>query len=145
MDKNKALSDWVSTYPNLYNWLYFNTIIILPDNVSLMTDSDNVIEEYIDGSSKRDYNFVINFMKNYDTGTSDINIEAMAESQNFNKWLKEQVRLKNFPQWGDNNVIDDIEVLSEVPLMSVDNDANVAKYMLQLKIIYLEKEIEDYE
>ena len=144
MDKNKTLSEFISSYPQLYGWLYFNTLIQSSGETSLMTDSDNILKEFIDCSKQREYIFSIMMMKDYDSGTSDLNIEALDETQNFNRWVEEQNNLENFPDWGENNVIDEMIVLSELPILSVDQDTNVAKYMLQLKINYLEKEIKKW-
>lgn len=139
IDKNEALSQYISEYPQLYGWLYFNTIIQSSGETSLMTDSDNIINEFIDSSKQREYIFSIVMLKDYDRGTSDLNIEALRETQNFNDWISTQNDIKNFPDWGNNNIINDINILSSLPMLRIDQDTNVAEYMLQLKINYLEK------
>lgn len=137
LDKNKALSDYIATYPQLYGWLFFNTIQSSVGETSLMTDSINVLDNYIDNTKRKEYLFAIMMMKPYDTGTSDNNIDVLAETQNFIKWIDEQDELKNYPDWV-NCLIKEISVLSEMPILSVDQDTNVAQYMIQLRIEYVE-------
>lgn len=135
MDKNKALVEFINTYPQVYSWVYFNTITMLPGNTSLITDSDKLIREYIDGSQYRKYIFNIAFVHNYDTNTSDINIDAMAETDNFIKWVEEQSSEGNYPLWDE--TIDSMEVLSKLPILTVDPDNNTAQYVIQMQINYL--------
>lgn len=138
MDKNEAVSQFINMYPSMFSWLYFNTINMMPGNVSLITDADNVIQEFNDGTQERNYVFNVAFMKEYDTGTSDVNMQAMQETQNFNKWIFEQDCNANYPNFG-NDLVMGMSVLSEIPLMSIDEDANVARYMLQISISYLKR------
>lgn len=140
MDKNKSLQTFITSYPQLYSWLYFNTIISLPGNVALLTDADNLVEEYVDGSKLREYVFAVTFSRSYDTGTSDINADAMAEAERFGDWIAEQSYQENFPEWGSNISIQEMLVLTKIPLMTVDTESQTAQYMMQLKINYLEME-----
>lgn len=136
VDKNKALTEYIARYPKLYGWLFFNVINIETGSSSLLTDSDNLLFKSVTGAEKREYVFSIAMMKNFDTGTSDINIDAMAETQFFSEWIKLQNKIKNFPLWNDFDLIESIEVLTTVPILSVDSEQNVARYILQLKIAY---------
>lgn len=139
-DKNKILQDFLANYPKLYSWLYFNTIISLPGEISLLTDADNIVEEYVDGSTLREYVFAVTFSQSYDTGTSDINANAIAEAQKFGEWVEEQNYQEVFPDWGANISIQEMQVLTRIPLMTVDTESQTAQYMMQMKINYLEME-----
>lgn len=139
MTKNDIMNEYIQNYPQLHSWLYFNTIILEPYNASFMTDSDNVIEEYVDGSKRKQYTFAISFTKEYDTGTSDINIEAMNETQNFTNWIEEKADNKELPDFGETCYMLDIKVLSPMPIMSIDSDTSVARYMVQAQVEYIEK------
>lgn len=138
MDKNEAVSQFIANYPAIYSWIYFNVINMSPGDVSLITDSDNLINSFIDGTELRDYVFNIAFIKTYDTGTSDINMEAMKEAQNFNEWIKEQDKNAIYPDFGNDDVLS-MSVLSPIPLMSIDTDASAARYMLQIGVSYLKR------
>lgn len=138
IDKNKALSTYIKTYPQLYGWLYFNVINMAETNMSLVMDADNIVSEFIDGAKIREYIFQISMIKPFDTGTSEINIDALKETQNFNAWIKSQNEARNFPIWNSTDIIDSIESLTEIPTMEVDSEKNLAKYTIQVKINYLE-------
>lgn len=137
MDKNKALAGYIGTYPSLFSWLYFNTINMSPGETAFIPDADSLLEDYIDGSQKREYMFSVAFMREYDTGTSEVNADALSEAQNFSAWIKEQDGNGIYPEWGDDNDILGMDVLTEIPLMTADQDAGVARYLMQLKITYL--------
>lgn len=137
--KEQALKDYISNYPQLYSWLYFNVVLESPGNTSLLTDSDNVLNEYIDGSKEREYLFSVAMVKEYDSGTSDINMYAMQESANFVEWIKSNNDAGIFPDFGENCIIEHIEVITEVPTLAVDIERNVARYLISLRIPYTER------
>lgn len=138
MDRNEAVSDFIKTYPSLYSWLYFNTVNMQSGDVAMITDEDREVNRFIDGTQEREYIFNIAFVQMYDNSTSDTNIQAMEETQNFNAWVKEQDSAQNYPDFGEDTV-NSINVLSEIPLMGIDENSNTASYMLQLSISYLTK------
>lgn len=139
MDRNEAVSDFIKTYPALYSWLYFNTVNMQSGDVAMITDEDREVNMFIDGTQEREYIFNIAFVQMYDNSTSDTNMQAMEETQNFNAWIKEQNFARNYPDFGKDTV-NSINVLSEIPLMGIDENSNTASYMLQLSISYLRKE-----
>ena len=141
VNHNKAIYDFVEQYPQLSSWLYFNTINMAPYNASMLTGTDNLLKEYIDGAEQRQYVCQIAFMREYDTGTSDVNISAMEEAQNSNKWVEEQDSIKNYPIFSDNEEIEKIEGTTQIPEMSVDTDSSIARYTLSVRITY-RKEVE---
>lgn len=137
--KAEAISNYIKMYPQLYNWLYFNVVLESPGNTAVLTDSDNVIQEYIDGSKVREYLFSVAMVKNYDTGTSEINMDAMKETENFISWVKTNNDAKVYPDFGSTCNVENVEVLTDVPELTVDNETNVARYMISLKVNYIER------
>ena len=70
-NKYKVISDWLSTYPKLYDWLYFNATQMIGDNTSLNSVSgERKIDEFIDGSYTAELYFSISMVKGYDSETS---------------------------------------------------------------------------
>lgn len=137
--KAERIKEYLETYPQLYSWLYFNTVINAPENTSMLTDSDNVLEEYIDGTKVREYLFTVAMVKEYDTGTSDTNMEALKEAENFIEWVKHNNELNIFPNFGGKCDIKEVEVIDEVPQLAVDGERNIARYTISLKINYDER------
>lgn len=72
--------------PAIDNYLYFN---VLPDDVeskAVNTEyaSYNVLAEYIDGSREVELFFNISICKDYDKGTSDVNVDAIDVFEDIN-------------------------------------------------------------
>lgn len=138
---NQAVYDYVEQYPQLASWLYFNTINMAPYNASMITGTDTMLKEFIDGSQQRQYVCQIAFMREYDTGTSDVNMLAMNEAQNFNRWIEEQDNKRIYPVFGENDIIEKIEGTTQIPEMSVDTNSSIARYTMSIRITY-RKEVE---
>ena len=63
-------------------------------------------------------------------------------AQGFMDWLDEQDREKNYPEFPDNCQIKKMEVLQNMPnLAGVNPEAGLARYMIQCRLIYFEKEM----
>lgn len=137
--KAEAIRDYIKLYPQLYTWLYFNTVVESPGNTSMLTDSDNVLQEYIDGSKDREYLFSVAMVKEYDTGTSDINMDALKETESFIQWVQSNNETNIFPDFGDKCSIDSVEVLTDVPELAVDPEKNIARYLISMRIPYTER------
>lgn len=139
--KAKAITDYIKKYSQSHNWLYFNVVLKAPGRASVITDSDNTIQEYLDGSKDKEYQFMVEMAKNYDTGTSDANMEALEEIKEFIDWINENEAKGIYPEFPDNCMIESIEVLGEMPEVVVDPTKNIARYRISLKIKYLERKV----
>lgn len=140
MMKAEQISEYIKTYPNLYEWLYFNVILNTPGNSALLTDSDNVLQEFIDGAKEREYIFSVAMSKNYDSsGTSNVNMEALKEVENFIAWIESNDELSIFPDFGEKCDISSMEVIDQVPQASIDAEKNIAYYTVSMKINYTER------
>lgn len=135
-ERNKAVYEYLQTYPQLHSWLYFNTILDAPENASMLTADDVVIQEFIDGATLGNYIFEIAFLKEYDTGTSDINADAIEEAGNFCSWIDEKNELGDFPVFDDGEV-QQIQINNQMPNMAVNQDTGTARYTLVCVISYL--------
>lgn len=135
MNKYEKLSEWLSRYEPIGSWLYFNVTNVEADNTSLNSVSnDRSLNKFIDGSTECELLFAIDLVKQYDTGTSELNLEAMAECEALIDWCEHQLELPKF----DNCVVYQLEILNNVPSLSVDTDESLAKYQIQGKVSYLE-------
>ena len=69
-----------------------------------------------------------------------MNLEAMNFAQSFMDWLEVQNKNNNYPDFGSNCQIKFMENLQNMPnLAGVLPEANLARYMLQCRIVYFEK------
>lgn len=70
-----------------------------------------------------------------------MNLEAMNFAQAFMEWLDEQNKAKNYPKFPDNCEIKKMENLQNMPnLAGINAEESLARYMIQCRIIYFEKE-----
>lgn len=139
--KNQAMINFIKKYPPLYETLYFNSTQNYPQTTSLNTVySDYAVQEYTCGNSDREFIFAIKQMKNYDSsGTSDVNLQAINEVQDFMDWIDEQNELKNYPEFPENCYVYKIENLQNMPNLAGTDDQGLAEYMFQCKVCYTEE------
>lgn len=139
-DKNQALWEFISKYPNIPSYLTFNSIIELINSTGLIpVSSEDAIETYTDGSSRREYVFAIAQMYVYDTGTSQTNIISMGDMQAFMDWIIAQNEAGNYPDFGEDCFVESIEPLQNMPNLAGTSENMVAKYMFQFRIVYYQE------
>lgn len=66
--------------------------------------------------------------------------------QNIIKWFKKQVRLRNYPDFGDNVEIEEMYAVDEEPLLvAVDEEMSppIAQYSMSFALEYVEDEEEE--
>ena len=122
--------------------LNFNFSPESPNSISLLTNySDKGRKKYITGDALKEYGFSIIIVKEYSSESDDLNLEAMNFAQTFMEWLEEQNEKKEYPDFGENCTIEKMENLQNMPNLSgVNYEAGLARYMIQVRIIYTENE-----
>lgn len=130
--------EYLAKYPELYQYLKFNTIDSVPGDVSFSSSySDTWEKRYYRGHGIKRYDFAVILIKQFDIGTSKVNINEMFNVQHFMDWINEQNKIKNFPYFGENAEVLSIENLQNEPnLAGIDTDAAAAKYMFQCRVRY---------
>lgn len=112
------------------------------DEISFVTNySDKVRKNYIRVGAEKEYGFSIIITKAYSTHKDDLNLEAMNFAQAFMDWLDEQNKKKNYPEFPANCQIKKMENLQNMPnLAGINTVGGLARYMIQCRLIYFEKE-----
>lgn len=112
------------------------------DSIAFVTDyTDWLRKKYVRVGAEKEYGFSIIIVKSYSTDIDDLNLEAMNFAQSFMDWLEEQDKKKKYPAFPENCQIKRMECLQNMPnLADVNAEANLARYMIQCRIIYFEKE-----
>ena len=112
-----------------------------PDAVAFVTNySDKIRKKYIRAAEK-EYGFTIMITKPYSSNADDLNLEAMNFAQEFMDWLEEQNKKKNYPEFPENCQIKKMENLQNMPnLAGINYEEGLARYMVQCRLIYFEKE-----
>lgn len=150
VDKNRAIINFLLECPSIQNSpLYFQFINAKDDNKQVVTiGNDRLLHRpFIDGSVAKQYTFTIIDFKSISynaipkglvDGTNE-NLEEMFEVQAIIDWIDEQSELRNYPNFGDDIVIDDIRALSDNPnLNGIDTSIQpaLAKYSVSIQIDY---------
>ena len=125
------------------NILSFNFSPESEDSISLITNySDKVRKRYVTGDVQKEYGFTIIIVKSYSTGCDDLNLEAMNFAQAFMDWLEIQDKKGIYPEFPDGCQIKKMECLQNMPnLAGINAKEGLARYMIQCKITYFEKEV----
>lgn len=114
----------------------FNHLGAAPQEFSIEdTPEDTVVKRYI-GSSLRQKTFYLTSRESYSTDQR-LNIEKSNFYEEFQAWVEQQNRLKNFPALTGTQTPTKIECLTAGYLYTAND--NTAQYQIQLRLEYLNK------
>ena len=135
-DKHRAVWDWLLGCPYIGD-LFFNAANPKKGGTCLVP-SDQRVEEYIDGSEKRNYNCTLTRFQAFSSDPNDMaNITAVTDLEELGDWVKAQLRSGNLPAFPDNCRVTDIRVLPNESGYMTAMDFSQAKYMIQFQIEYV--------
>ena len=138
INKYNAITEWLSTYPSIYEWVYFNASQMVQNNTSVNSvSSERKIEQFIDGSYMSELYFSITMIKGYDVETSTTNLDAMNEIENLMAWVDNDDNM-SYLNFGEDVNILDLDVVELTPTITVDKEQNLAKYQFRAKITYIQ-------
>lgn len=151
VDKNQAVIDYIVECPTIRNSpLYFNFINAQDDTNQIVTQTQEryASRRYVDGAVLKIYSFTIILYKS----TADIavvkingypneNISDMSDIQALIDWIREQDKLHNYPDFGEDCLIDEISTTTENPSFDgIDDQVSppLAIYSVTIEIQYLD-------
>ena len=151
VDKNQAVIDYLITCPSIQNTpLYFNFINAQDDNkqIIILANDKAINKSYIDGSVLKRFTFTIIDFKSItfipipkQEGLSNENVEDMSTVQAIIDWISEQSDARNYPNFGEDCIVEDIRTTTDNPnLNGVDNSLvpALAKYSISIQVDYLD-------
>ena len=151
VNKNQAVIDYIITCPTILNSpLYFNFINAKNDTNQLLTVSNDQYTNvsYIDGSVKRIYTFtILTFKSAADiavvkaSGYPNENLSDMHDIQALIDWIKEQEELHNYPDFGEDCIVESIAPTTDEPNFDgIDEQVSppLAVYSTSIQIEYLD-------
>lgn len=151
VDKNQAVIDYIITCPTILNSpLYFNFINAKDDTNQIFTESTDTYtnKPFIDGSVEKLYTFTIITYKSAadiavvkQSGYENENLSDMSDIQNLIEWITEQNDVRNFPNFGEDCIIDSIETTTEQPKFEgIDEQITppLAVYSTSIQIRYID-------
>lgn len=151
VDKNQAVIDFLVTCPQIANnKLFFNFINGKDNDKQIITLSNDrrTNTTYVDGGVRKRFSFAIIDFRSVTyqavvktTGYPNENVEEMLDVQGILDWVNEQADARNFPNFGDDCLIDDMTTSTDTPnLNGVDTSINpaIAKYSISIFIDYID-------
>lgn len=151
VDKNQAVIDFLIQCPTIAdNPLFFNFLNAGDENKQIITQANDVAinRNYIDGSVMRRFTFtLIDFRSvSYEpipkvSGYTSENVEELLDVQGILDWVNEQADLQNYPDFGQDCIIDVMQTTSDNPsLNGVDTQVTpaLAKYSISIQIDYID-------
>lgn len=142
MTKHEAVYKYFSQVEDIASsTLGFNFSPESEGSISIVTNySDRVRKSYV-RSYEKEYGLVILVVKPYSSDSDDLNLEAMNFAQGVMDWISDQNKKRQYPDFGDKCQVKKIENLQNMPNLSgVNPEQGLARYMVQLRIVYFEKE-----
>lgn len=150
MDKNQAILNFITTYTGIETSPIFINFINAKDNdVQFLTDSNDISlnKKFIDGSVLKQYTFSLVVTKSITNtalakdGILSENIDDLADMQAFMDWVNEQGENQNYPDFGENCVIEEMHTNAENPSIDgINTEASpaLALYSMEIRIDYID-------
>lgn len=151
VDKNAAIISFLLNCPVIANNpLFFNFINAKDNNNQIITSgNDTALQtKHIDGSISKEYIFTIILFKSVSqnavvkiAGYPDENLNDFADVQGLIDWINEQDFYYNYPDFGENCIVDSIETLTSEPVLEdVDTSVQPAlgRYSIAIRIKYVD-------
>jgi hypothetical protein len=151
VDKHQAVIDYIINCPNIRNSpLYFNFINAQDDTNQFVTNSNDryTNTRYIDGSIGKLYTFtIITFKSINDNAVVKLpdypneNILDLTDIQALINWIIEQDELQNFPDFGEDCIVESIATTTDEPSfdgIDEQTEPNLAVYSVTIEISYID-------
>ena len=139
-NKYEQIIKWMQEYTPLKDeWVFFNVSVAESGFKGVNSvQNSRELETFIDGSRRVEFLFSLNIGEEFDSTTTNNNLDALQEFENFSLWVETQNKNKNFPSFEDNEIVESVEVLETVPMISVDSQRSIAKLQGEFKVTFLE-------
>lgn len=148
-DKNVAMIEFLMDCPIIQeNPLFFNFAEEEDGNNHYITEKVSPVAQYIDGSVLKQYTFTIasySYVTHVAIDNDNVlvneNLENMAKIQGILDWINEQSESDNFPDFGEECIVDDMSTLTSDPnIDGIDTSVNppIARYSVGVKLMYLD-------
>lgn len=130
-----ALIAWFVTNDNLKNKIINIDYLENVQSYSIEPlTSDPIVRQYVDGGSVRQFQFAFTSKDYYDNSQTQ-NIANNAFYEDLSDWIETQTKSNNLPNLSDaKKSAIAVEILSNGYLF--DNDADMARYQIQLRFLY---------
>ena len=138
MSITKGLRAWLNTYDGLAGDRI--NVDCLPEDqssYSLDSDPEYFVKPYLDGSQQVERTFVLASCEAFGDDIIQ-NTEILDWYEDLSSWIRLQSRRRNFPDIGTGKKVSSVSVAS-TPYPFVVYDNGMARYQIQIKLIYTEE------
>ena len=139
----ESICEYMETCP-LLDDLAAALIDFLPEETMTLsiepTPTETVTEWYVDGSSTRQYQFVIATRFDY-AEEIELQLNNSGFFEKLQDWMEEQTELDNLPVLEGRRKASSIEAVSSGYLYNVDPTVRAARYQIQCVLRYEQEEI----
>ena len=102
---------------------------------------DYALQIYIDGSTRRAYDFALQVVREVSRATDDVNTGNMNIQHRWAQWLREQDSLQNHPDFGARCSDYSLELLSNMPMLAELYESGTGKYQFFARLNYREESL----
>ena len=152
IDKNQAVIDYLLQCTDIYDSpLYFNLVNASDNSIQILTTAEDkaMSKPFIDGSVQKRYTFnLITFksISDMEIVKSDEypneNVDELQDVQKLLDWVITQQDLHNYPDFGEDCIVDNIDTTTDVPRfdgINTDITPPLAMYTISIVIEYLDR------
>lgn len=120
--------------------LFFNFSDSEDGATAIVPAGDTVVENYIDGSQRRQYTFeLVRFMPVSTEENDTSNLQMQEEMESIIEWVNAQNDDGNFPAMPSGKVAESIEIPETQTGYVAMQDQNIAKYMIPFALTYIKE------
>ena len=151
IDKHLSVVQYLLNCPKLRNNpLYFNYAQARDESGQILTSAEDsdFDRKYVDGSKGKIFTFTLNVFKSMTddaivkTGDfSNENIDDIMDMQGLIDWITEQEELRNYPDFGEQCIVESISTTSETPRFEGVDDSvlpPLAIYSVVIRVDYID-------
>lgn len=139
INKHAVMFEYMQQCPQINDLFYNFSTSENGDTVIAPATNEFVVQEYIDKSRLKWYDFsIIRFLPLTTNPNDPLNAVIIFDVEEVMQWIEAQEDAKNYPDFGDRCEVQEISVLQSVPTVA-GRDQQGAKYMFSCRVEYLER------
>lgn len=142
----KATRDWIMKCPYFYELRDIGVDFLSEDinsNSIEKVPTKPILQEYVDGSSKRQFTFILASRFIFSEETKN-QIENSGFYEKVSDWVEEKSKSGILPVLGKRKKALEVEVLSSDYLYNISDNMRSARYQIQIRLIYKKEPVEGY-
>lgn len=140
VNKEERLLEWAGQNPHLTDNLKMTWLSEHSGSCSVVPVSgEAVVEEYVDGSKLKRYDFILQVLFSVSDSDDGINVENMFTLRQWQDWIEEMEREGNYPDFGVGCGNYKLQNLSNTPQLAQVYDNGAAKYQFPARLLYTEE------